>query len=84
MLWHPWGTSPQKQGVQQGDPLGHLLFSLVLQKIIDAIDADDECLHILFQAWCLDDGVLAGSKISYRWCSISSGLYWHFCYSSQM
>ena len=27
-----------------------------------AIDPDDECLALLFNAWFLDDGVLAGKK----------------------
>ncbi|KAL5486932.1 hypothetical protein EMCRGX_G019472 [Ephydatia muelleri] len=48
--------------VQQGDPLGHLLFALVLHKVISAIDADDECLDLLYQAWYMDDGVLAGKR----------------------
>ena len=47
--------------MQQGDPLGPLFFALVL---VSAIDADDECLDLLFQAWFLDDGVLAGKKAS--------------------
>eukprot|EP00731_Ephydatia_muelleri_P033983 Em0044g3a len=49
-------------GVQQGDPLGPLFFALVLHKVIDAIDADDDCLHLILQAWYLDDGVLAGPR----------------------
>ena len=49
-------------GVQQGDPLGPMLFALVLQKLISTIDADDECLQLLLQAWYLDDGVLAGKR----------------------
>eukprot|EP00731_Ephydatia_muelleri_P026850 Em0018g950a len=52
----PWA------GVQQGDPLGPLFFSLVLHKVIAAIDADDDCLRLILQAWYLDDGVLAGPK----------------------
>ncbi|KAL5481676.1 hypothetical protein EMCRGX_G021889 [Ephydatia muelleri] len=46
-------------GVQQGDPLRPLLFSLVLQKLAASIDADEECIALLFHAWYLDDGVLA-------------------------
>eukprot|EP00731_Ephydatia_muelleri_P033991 Em0044g11a len=49
-------------GVQQGDPLGPLFFALVLHKVIDTIDADDDCLHLILQAWYLDDGVLAGPR----------------------
>ena len=51
-------------GVQQGDPLGPLFFALVLHQIVSSIHADDECLHLLLQAWYLDDGVLAGMKSS--------------------
>ena len=35
---------------------------MVLRKIIAAIDTDDDCLALLFNAWFLDDGVLAGKK----------------------
>eukprot|EP00731_Ephydatia_muelleri_P000760 Em0001g760a len=62
LLWHPMGRIFSETGVQQGDPLGPLLFALVLQKILNAIDADDDCIHILYQAWYLDDGTLAGKK----------------------
>ena len=62
LLWHPMGRIFSETGVQQGDPLGPLLFALVLQKILNAIDADDDCIYILYQAWYLDDGTLAGKK----------------------
>ena len=58
------GQLSSEAGVQQGDPLGPLFFALVLHKVVSAIDADDECLDLLFQAWFLDDGVLAGKKSS--------------------
>ena len=61
-LWHPMGRVSSESGVQQGDPLGPLLFALVLQKIISVVDMDVECIHMLFNAWFLDDGVLAGTK----------------------
>ena len=61
-LWHPMGHLSSQSGVQQGDPLGPMLFALVLQKLISTIDADDECLQLLLQAWYLDDGVLAGKR----------------------
>ena len=56
------GQISSQSGVQQGDPLGPLLFSLVLHKIASAVDSDNECLNLLFQAWFLDDGVIAGRK----------------------
>ncbi|KAL5457665.1 hypothetical protein EMCRGX_G034949 [Ephydatia muelleri] len=61
-LWHPLGHLTSEAGVQQGDPLGPLFFALVLHKVIDANDADDDCLHLILQAWYLDDGVLAGPR----------------------
>ena len=64
LLWHPMGHLSSESGVQQGDPLGPLFFALVLHQIVSSIDADDECLHLLYQAWYLDDGVLAGTKSS--------------------
>ena len=63
LLWHPMGGCIfSETGVQQGDPPGPLLFALVQQKILNAIGADDDCIHILYQAWYLDDGTLAGKK----------------------
>ena len=50
LLWHPQGQLCSELGVQQGDPLGPLLFSLVLQKLEASIDADDECIDLLLHA----------------------------------
>nr|GEY26945.1 hypothetical protein [Tanacetum cinerariifolium] len=48
------------QGVQQVDPLGPLLFSLVLHPLVCKIrDSFDLCLH----AWYLDDGTVAGDTL---------------------
>ena len=44
------------------DPLGSLLFALVLQKLVSSVDADAECMDNLYQAWYLDDGALAGNR----------------------
>ena len=33
LLWHPLGQISSQSGIQQGDPLGPLLFALALQKI---------------------------------------------------
>nr|GEV05717.1 hypothetical protein [Tanacetum cinerariifolium] len=48
------------QGVQQGDPLGPLMFSLVLHPLICKIkDSYNLCLH----AWYLDDGTIVGDTL---------------------
>ena len=38
--WHPVGTISLASGVQQGDPLGPLLFALVLQSVLRQLAAD--------------------------------------------
>ena len=50
------------QGVQQADPLGLLLFSLVLHKLVRSIAFDSEYSELLFNMWYLDDGTFAGPK----------------------
>ena len=57
-LWHPMGHLSSQTGV----PLGPMLFSLVLQKLVATIDADEKCLHLLLQAWYLNDVVLADKQ----------------------
>ncbi|KAL5515639.1 hypothetical protein EMCRGX_G000834 [Ephydatia muelleri] len=52
ILWHPLG-------VQQGDPLGPLLFSLVLNILVSEISSRGDC-SLNYHAWYLDDGALAG------------------------
>ena len=64
LLWHPMGCISSETGVQQGDPPGLLLFALVRHKILNAFDADDDCIHILYQAWYLDNGTLARKKFA--------------------
>ncbi|XP_021985363.1 uncharacterized protein LOC110881398 [Helianthus annuus] len=52
---HIWSTT----GVQQGDPLGPLLFALVLHPLVHQIR--DKC-KLLLQAWYLDDGTVIGGS----------------------
>ena len=62
MLCHPMGVLSSELGVQQGDPLGPLLFALVLHKLICMVIEDTECFQLLLNSWYLDDGVLSGTK----------------------
>ena len=41
-----------------------MLLSLALHKLVSKIDAGDESSDLLLQAWYLDDGVLAGSRLA--------------------
>ena len=58
------GTLGSEQGVQQGDPLGPLLFSLVLHKLVHTFASDSEGSGLLFNMWYLDNGTLAGPKVA--------------------
>ena len=40
LLWHTSGVLHSEDGVQQGDPLGPLLFALVLHKLVMKLDAE--------------------------------------------
>ena len=66
-LWHPLGQLSSETGVQQGDPLGPLLFSLVLHKLVLSIAQDKDCLSLLSNRWYLDDGVLSGHSQAVTW-----------------
>ena len=50
---------PSSEGVQQGDPLGPLCFSLAIHDLISNLNSD-------LNAWYLDDGTLAGNPDSVR------------------
>ena len=62
ILWHPKGKISSQSGVQQGDPLDPMLFALVLRKLVSTIEADDDFVDLLLDAWYLDDVVLAGER----------------------
>ena len=58
-------TVASTEGVQQGDPLGPLLFSMVLREITELIE-NEVPSGLLLHLWYLDDGVLAGKSDSVR------------------
>ena len=58
------GTLTSECGVQQGDPLGPLLFCLVLNILVKDICSDPNCAHLSFHSWYLDDGVVAGPSLA--------------------
>ena len=62
ILLSAMGTLRSESGVQQGDPLGPLLFCLVLHKVVTAIAVDSICSQLSFHSWYMDDGVIAGPK----------------------
>eukprot|EP00731_Ephydatia_muelleri_P029957 Em0021g480a len=62
----PWEIYQSQSGVQQGDPMGPLLFSLVLNVVIKVIATHPECCDLCYHVWYLDDGVLAGPSSHVR------------------
>lgn len=55
------GRILSSSGVQQGDPLGPLLFSLVLAEMLDSLNTP---LDLDLQIWYLDDGTIIGPRSS--------------------
>ena len=47
-------------------PLGPLLFSLVLHILVSEIATELGCAHLLYHAWYLDDGYVAGPNTEVR------------------
>ena len=52
---------PSCSGIQQGDPLGPVGFSLDLQLVVELIKA--EVPNLNFNIWYLDDGALCGCPV---------------------
>ena len=57
-LWFDKWVLNSLEGVQQGDPLGPLLFSLVIQRIV--VQIANECPALHLHKWYLDDGIMGG------------------------
>ena len=60
-LWLGSAELRSQEGVQQGDPLGPLLFATVIQSLIAEIR--EKCPNLVLNEWYLDDGVLAGRQV---------------------
>jgi len=58
-LWYKDAILESFMGVQQGDPLGPILFALILQPMLLRLQA--ECPKLLANMWYLDDGTLIGT-----------------------
>ena len=54
-------TVDSQSGVQQGDSLGPLLFSLAIWPLIDKIEC--ELPNFLQHCWHVNDGIVAGTEI---------------------
>jgi hypothetical protein len=59
-LWFGSAEFDSRTGVQQGDPLGPLLFALVLSKMTSRIV--ERVPDLLFHVWYLDDGSIVGTR----------------------
>ena len=69
-LWMDGHRIDSQRGVQQGDPLGPLLFSLALQVAIERVQARAEFESpgdLDFMVFYLDDGALAGPSDVVLW-----------------
>ena len=56
-VFYPWR-------IQQGDPMGPLLFSLVLCKLLREVKENNfSSSDSLFDLWYLDDGTIIGNRV---------------------
>ena len=58
-LWFDKWAIDSMERVQRGDPLGPLLFSVVIQRMVKMIA--EKCHTLVLHKWYLDDGILGGS-----------------------
>jgi hypothetical protein len=74
-LWHALGRFVSAAGVQQGDPIGPLLFAVALNRLIVTINAIEGIKHNL---WYLDDGLICGTRQAIMDClqAILSAQFW--------
>ena len=64
LLWLKDVILFSSEGVQQGDPLGPLLFALTLHLLVTKISAD--CPLLALNGWYLDDGTIIGPRSEVR------------------
>ena len=64
LLFHGGHVLQSRTGVQQGDPLGPMLFALGLLPLLQTIKT--ECPDLALSAWILDDGTLIDLGVNQR------------------
>ena len=64
-LWHTLGRFASACGVQQGDPLGPLLFAIAIHPLVTRIG---NTMGIVSNKWYLDDGIICGTRTAVLHC----------------